>query len=163
MRKPPLGREFATGIKERLLPTNCVFFERKESRSCSSLQGRPFFCLQARTDSTPCFSFLRQITLRHRLVRRNRHSPCLPENLTNGPPVGYAEYHPMAFLRLPLVWYFRLSQDARLSKALDKINAKYGRGTIFHLYEGISKPWQMRRDMLTPNYTTSWSQIPVVK
>ena len=51
----------------------------------------------------------------------------------------------------------------RLSKALDKINAKYGRGTIFHLSEGIKKPWQMRRDMLTPSYTTSWSQIPVVK
>ena len=46
---------------------------------------------------------------------------------------------------------------------LDAINAKYGRGTIFHLSEGIKKPWQMRRDMLTPNYTTSWSQIPVVK
>ena len=54
-------------------------------------------------------------------------------------------------------------KDERLSKALDKINAKYGRGTIFHLFEGIRKPWQMRRDMLTPNYTTSWSQIPVVK
>ena len=54
-------------------------------------------------------------------------------------------------------------KDDRLSKALDKINAKYGRGTIFHLSEGIAKPWQMRRDMLTPNYTTSWSQIPVVK
>lgn len=29
--------------------------------------------------------------------------------------------------------------------------------------EGVKKPWQMRRDMLTPNYTTSWSQIPLVK
>lgn len=57
----------------------------------------------------------------------------------------------------------RNEKDARLSKALDKINAKYGRGTIFHLSEGIAKPWQMRHDMLTPNYTTSWSQIPVVK
>ena len=57
----------------------------------------------------------------------------------------------------------RGEKDDRLSKALDKINAKYGRGTIFHLSEGIVKPWQMRRDMLTPNYTTSWSQIPKVK
>jgi len=57
----------------------------------------------------------------------------------------------------------RDEKDERLSKALDKINAKYGRGTIFHLSEGIKKPWQMRRDMLTPNYTTSWSQIPEVK
>ena len=27
----------------------------------------------------------------------------------------------------------------------------------------LNEPWQMRRDMLTPNYTTSWSQIPLVK
>jgi len=54
-------------------------------------------------------------------------------------------------------------KDDRLSKALDAINAKYGRGTIFHLSEGIAMPWQMKREMLTPNYTTGWSQIPVVK
>ena len=54
-------------------------------------------------------------------------------------------------------------KDERLSKALDAINTKYGCGTIFHLSEGIKKPWQMKREMLTPNYTTSWSQIPVVK
>ncbi|MBO7399592.1 MAG: hypothetical protein J6U75_00105, partial [Clostridia bacterium] len=45
VRKTTSGREFANGIKERLLPTICVFFERKESRSSSSLHGRPFFCL----------------------------------------------------------------------------------------------------------------------
>ena len=54
-------------------------------------------------------------------------------------------------------------KDDRLSKALDAINAKYGRGTIFHLSEGIRKPWQMKREMLTPNYTTGWSQIPEEK
>ena len=54
-------------------------------------------------------------------------------------------------------------KDDRLSKALDTINTKYGRGTIFHLSEGVNKPWQMQRSMLTPNYTTSWSQIPLVK
>ena len=51
----------------------------------------------------------------------------------------------------------------KLMISMFAINAKYGRGTIFHLSEGITKPWQMRRDMLTPNYTTSWSQIPAVK
>jgi len=54
-------------------------------------------------------------------------------------------------------------KENRLSKALDAINAKYGRGTIFHLSEGVKKPWQMKREMLTPSYTTSWSQIPMVK
>jgi len=41
VQETPLGREFATAKKERLLPTICVFFEQKESRSCSSLHGRP--------------------------------------------------------------------------------------------------------------------------
>jgi len=54
-------------------------------------------------------------------------------------------------------------KDDRLSKALDAINAKYGRGSILHLSEGIAKLWQMMRAMLTPNYTTSWNQIPKVK
>ena len=54
-------------------------------------------------------------------------------------------------------------KDGRLSAAIDKINSKYGRGTIFHLSEGIRKPWQMKRDMPTPSYTTDWGQIPEVK
>ncbi len=54
-------------------------------------------------------------------------------------------------------------KEDRLSKAIDKINSKFGRGTLFHLSEGIDKKWQMRRDMLTPNYTTSWNQLPEVK
>ena len=53
--------------------------------------------------------------------------------------------------------------DDRLSKASDAINAKYCRETIFHLSEGGAKPWRMRRDMPTPNYTTRRSRIPVVK
>ena len=51
----------------------------------------------------------------------------------------------------------------RLSHALDRINARYGRGMVFHLSEGIEKPWRMKREMLTPNYTTTWDQLPEVR
>ena len=54
-------------------------------------------------------------------------------------------------------------KDARLSEALDQINRKFGKGTLFHLAEGIERPWSMKRNMLSPNYTTDWSQLPEVK
>ena len=50
-----------------------------------------------------------------------------------------------------------------LSAALDLINRKYGKKTIFHLAEGIEKPWAMKRKMLTGRYTTSWDEIMEVK
>ncbi len=37
------------------------------------------------------------------------------------------------------------------------------RQSVFHLSEGIGKPRQMKRDVLTPSYTTDWSQLPKVK
>ncbi|GIU10780.1 hypothetical protein TUM4445_19210 [Shewanella sp. MBTL60-112-B2] len=46
---------------------------------------------------------------------------------------------------------------------LDKINEKYGTDTVFLAAQGISQKWGMRRDMLTPQYTTRWKDIPLVK
>ena len=54
-------------------------------------------------------------------------------------------------------------KERRLSETLDRINSRFGRGTLFHLAEGLKKPWAMRRDLLTPCCTTRWDQIPVVK
>ena len=54
-------------------------------------------------------------------------------------------------------------KDARLSEALDQINRKFGKGTLFHLAEGIERPWSMKRNMLSPSYTTDWNQLPEVK
>jgi DNA polymerase V len=50
-----------------------------------------------------------------------------------------------------------------LSAAIDKINRQFGKGTLFHMAEGIKKPWAMKRDHLSPNYTTNWDQLPVVR
>ncbi len=49
-----------------------------------------------------------------------------------------------------------------LYKAMDQINKQRGRDTVFPLAAGIARPWRMRRDMLSPAYTTAWSQIPTV-
>lgn len=50
-----------------------------------------------------------------------------------------------------------------LYSVIDKINQRFGRRTIYHLSEGIRQPWKMKRDYLSPNYTTSWDQLPIVK
>ena len=28
---------------------------------------------------------------------------------------------------------------------------------------GVNKPWSMKRENLSPRYTTCWSEIPIVK
>ena len=54
-------------------------------------------------------------------------------------------------------------KNTRLSVAMDTINRQYGKNTLFHLAEGIERPWRMKRNFLSPNYTTSWEQLPEVK
>lgn len=58
------------------------------------------------------------------------------------------------------------SRDENLMKALDEINRKYGRDTIFPASNGIpseSQKWRMRQKRRSKKYTTSWDEIPIVK
>ena len=53
------------------------------------------------------------------------------------------------------------SRAARLSAALDAVNARFGRGTVFPAAAGTARPWAMRRDLLSPCPTTRWADVPV--
>lgn len=55
------------------------------------------------------------------------------------------------------------ADSEQLMGLLDKLNKKEGRGTLFFAGQGIQQQWQMKREMLSPRYTTRWSDIPVVK
>lgn len=50
-----------------------------------------------------------------------------------------------------------------LMSTIDKINALWGKDRIRVASAGFDKPWAMRREMKSPEYTTCWSEIPVVK
>lgn len=52
------------------------------------------------------------------------------------------------------------AQSEELMKVLDRINHS-GKGKIWFAGRGIAPEWQMKRDMLSPAYTTRWSDIPV--
>lgn len=57
----------------------------------------------------------------------------------------------------------KVMESSKLFRAVDVLNVRFGKGTVFSLGEGIRKPWQMKRDMLSPSYTTSWDQLLKVK
>ena len=45
---------------------------------------------------------------------------------------------------------------------MDDINRPWGRGTLCTLAEGLGQPWRMRRERLSPAYTTDWAGLPGV-
>ncbi len=55
------------------------------------------------------------------------------------------------------------TKGAKLSAALDAVNARFGRGTVFLAASGTKRPWRMKRDMLSPCPTTRWSDLLVAK
>ncbi|MBC9073422.1 Y-family DNA polymerase [Thauera sp. CAU 1555] len=55
------------------------------------------------------------------------------------------------------------TRAAPLMAALDAINQRWGRGTVRSLAAGVAQPWQMRRERLSPAYTTSWDGLPIVR
>ncbi len=50
-----------------------------------------------------------------------------------------------------------------LMQVVDRINATWGRGTLKSAAEGIGKPWGMKRERMSPRWTTNWTEIPVAK
>lgn len=53
--------------------------------------------------------------------------------------------------------------SAALMEVLDNLNNKNGRGALYFAGQGIQQQWQMKREMLSPRYTTRWSDLLMVK
>lgn len=52
--------------------------------------------------------------------------------------------------------------NPQLMQALDSINHRYGTDTLFLAAQGINQKWAMRRELLTPQYTTNWLDVPII-
>ncbi|HFD4139987.1 TPA: DUF4113 domain-containing protein [Pseudomonas aeruginosa] len=48
-------------------------------------------------------------------------------------------------------------------QVMDQINAKWGRGTMRPGRVPVTPDWGMKREMLSPNYTTRLDQLWTVK
>lgn len=54
-------------------------------------------------------------------------------------------------------------KQSNLMNAIDKINFKFGRGEIKLAIEGTKNDWRLRREKLSPCYTTRWEEIITIK
>jgi DNA polymerase V len=54
------------------------------------------------------------------------------------------------------------SFDNTFMVAMDSLNEKYGRDTLYYASSGINRLWGMKRELLTNAYTTSWNQLKEV-
>lgn len=55
------------------------------------------------------------------------------------------------------------TKDQSLMHVIDQINRTQGQGTIKFAACGINQHWQMRADRKSPNYTTRWDELILVK
>lgn len=55
-------------------------------------------------------------------------------------------------------------KQASLMHAMDKINAVCGRNTLFLASAGLpeQQTWSMKRNLMSPRYTTRWLELPIV-
>ena len=51
----------------------------------------------------------------------------------------------------------------KLMDVLDRLNTEDGRGTLYFAGQGIQQQWQMKREMLSPRYTTRYDDLLTVK
>jgi DNA polymerase V len=47
-------------------------------------------------------------------------------------------------------------------KVLDLLNQRYGYNTVKIASQGFAKSWQMKRELLSPSFTTSWNDLLTV-
>lgn len=53
--------------------------------------------------------------------------------------------------------------NAPLMSIFDSLNQRYGQNTVFLGAQGIEQKWKMRRERLTPQYTTCWTDLPKIR
>jgi DNA polymerase V len=57
-------------------------------------------------------------------------------------------------------------RQGRLAAAMDRINDRYGRGTLHPASTGVGgkgRSWTMKQEWLTPQYTTNWDHLPTAR
>jgi DNA polymerase V len=53
------------------------------------------------------------------------------------------------------------AKSDNLMHVMDEINRKMGKGSVGIAASGLGHGWAMRQEKSSPNYTTSWNELPV--
>ncbi len=76
--------------------------------------------------------------------------------------VMLSDLRPAALAQGSLLAAVDPDRSQNLMATLDAINQRWGRGTLKTAAEGVTQPWQMKRQRLSPRYTTDWAGLPSV-
>jgi DNA polymerase V len=69
------------------------------------------------------------------------------------------DLHPAATVQAGL---FDKPDDARrvtLMRTLDRLNLRFGHDTVSFAAAGCRRPWKLRREFLSPRFTTAWDEF----
>ena len=59
--------------------------------------------------------------------------------------------------------FAQLTHNPKVMQCMDAINARYGSQTIGAAAKGIHPQWSMKREYLSPQYTTNWRHLPKIE
>lgn len=66
---------------------------------------------------------------------------------------------PESEVQLNLFNPYKGIKNDKISQVMDTLNTHYGAGTLRIATEGANPKWNLRRDFLSPEYTTNWKDI----
>lgn len=75
--------------------------------------------------------------------------------------IGLIELIDPRFLQQDLWEPGQNHQASALMHLLDRINQRHGRRSVFFASQGVSQPWYMKQHHRSPEYTTSWVELPI--
>ena len=55
------------------------------------------------------------------------------------------------------------ARQDRLMRAMDAVNARYGRDSLRVASSGMDRPWRFQSPLRSPRYTTRWGELPVAR
>jgi DNA polymerase V len=74
--------------------------------------------------------------------------------------VGLIDIADKQFFQTDLFTKRQSAQTDSLMQTLDKINHRFGKGTLYTAAEGIQKKWAMQQNFRSRSYTSNWSDLP---
>ncbi|HEY6131386.1 MAG TPA: Y-family DNA polymerase, partial [Halioglobus sp.] len=77
--------------------------------------------------------------------------------------VGLIDIADKRFFQADLFTNRQCPKTESLMRTLDKVNRRFGRGTLYTAAEGIQKKWAMQQDFRSRSYTSSWNDLPTAR
>lgn len=74
--------------------------------------------------------------------------------------VGLIDIADKRFFQADLFTKRQSRQTDSLMQTLDKVNHRFGRGTLYTAAEGIQKKWAMQQNFRSRSYTSNWGDLP---